>query len=167
MTCKGICIRHKAQKPVGSGRYASGQKRCQICEIFIKWDGLWCPCCGYRLRTKPRNLKYKAKLRARKKRQKSHTLPRPYQFMYKFHVTMQNEGSDITVVRYAKSETRRIFLIKFLSFQNGCFISLAEGSNRIGSISVSISSSNKVNTAKVIPSKFDSMFVSTNFREGV
>ncbi|MEW5841150.1 MAG: hypothetical protein AB1753_09120, partial [Thermoproteota archaeon] len=41
------------------------QKRCQICEIFIKWDGLWCPCCGYRLRTKPRNLKYKAKLRAR------------------------------------------------------------------------------------------------------
>jgi len=65
MTCKGICIRHKAQKPVGSGRYASGQKRCQICEIFIKWDGLWCPCCGYRLRTKPRNLKYKAKLRAR------------------------------------------------------------------------------------------------------
>ena len=65
LTCKGICIRHKAQKPVGSGRYASGQKRCQICEIFIKWDGLWCPCCGYRLRTKPRNLKYKAKLRAK------------------------------------------------------------------------------------------------------
>jgi hypothetical protein len=68
MTCKGICVRHKAQKPVGSGRYASGQKRCQICEIFIKWDGLWCPCCGYRLRTKPRNLKYKAKLRARTKK---------------------------------------------------------------------------------------------------
>lgn len=65
MTCKGICTRHKAQKPVGAGRYASGQKRCQICEIFIKWEGLWCPCCGYRLRTKPRNLKYKAKLRTR------------------------------------------------------------------------------------------------------
>jgi hypothetical protein len=67
MTCKGICLRHKAQKPVGSGRYALGQKRCQICELFIKWDGLWCPCCGYRLRTKPRNLKYKAKLRSRKR----------------------------------------------------------------------------------------------------
>jgi hypothetical protein len=65
MTCKGICSRYKAQKPVGTGRYASGQRRCQICEIFIKWEGLWCPCCGYRLRTKPRNLKYKAKLRAR------------------------------------------------------------------------------------------------------
>jgi len=65
MTCKGICPRYKAQKPVGTGRYASGQRRCQICEIFIKREGLWCPCCGYRLRTKPRNLKYKAKLRAR------------------------------------------------------------------------------------------------------
>lgn len=64
MACKGICTRHRAQKPVG-GRYASGQKRCQICQIFIKWDGLWCPCCGYRLRTRPRNLKYKEKLRER------------------------------------------------------------------------------------------------------
>ena len=67
MTCKGICIRHKAMKPVGTGRYSTGQKRCQVCEIFLKWEGLWCPCCGYRLRTRPRNLKYKAKLRARKR----------------------------------------------------------------------------------------------------
>jgi len=49
MTCKGICIRHKAQKPPGTGRYSTGQKRCQVCEIFLRWDGLWCPCCGYRL----------------------------------------------------------------------------------------------------------------------
>ena len=41
MTCKGICIRHKAQKPVGSGRYALGQRRCQICEIFAS-TGLDC-----------------------------------------------------------------------------------------------------------------------------
>jgi len=74
MTCKGICIRHKASKPVGTGRYSTGQKRCQVCEIFLKWDGLWCPCCGYRLRTKPRNLKYKAKLRARKEIAKSKVL---------------------------------------------------------------------------------------------
>jgi hypothetical protein len=33
----------------------------------MTWNGLWCPCCNYRLRTKPRNLKYKARLRARKK----------------------------------------------------------------------------------------------------
>jgi hypothetical protein len=65
MVCKGICMRHKAQKPVGMGRYAAGQRRCQICQMFIKWEGLRCPCCGYRLRTKPRNLKYRVKLRQR------------------------------------------------------------------------------------------------------
>jgi hypothetical protein len=32
----------------------------------LKWDGLTCPCCGYKLRTRPRNLKYKARLRAGK-----------------------------------------------------------------------------------------------------
>jgi hypothetical protein len=74
MVCKGICVRHKAMKPIGIGRYSTGQKRCQICEIFLKWDGLWCPCCGYRLRTKPRNLKYKAKLRSRKEIEKSRVL---------------------------------------------------------------------------------------------
>ena len=42
MSCKGICIRHKAPKPVGSNRYANGQKRCQQCNLFIKWmdDGV-------------------------------------------------------------------------------------------------------------------------------
>jgi hypothetical protein len=65
MTCKGRCVAYKAQKPLGAGRYTSGQKRCQVCEVFLKWDGLWCPCCGYRLRIKPRNLKYKVKLRAK------------------------------------------------------------------------------------------------------
>jgi hypothetical protein len=62
LACKGISSRPKVTKPVSSGRYSTGHKRCQVCEIFLKWDGLWCPCCGYRLRTQPRNLKYKAKL---------------------------------------------------------------------------------------------------------
>lgn len=74
---------------------------------------------------------------------------------------MQNKESNILVIRTAKSESGRIFFIKFLFFENGCFIAIAETSDRIGSISVSISSSNKVNTAKVIPSKFDSIFIST------
>jgi hypothetical protein len=69
MTCKGICIRHKAQKPAGSVRYATGQKRCQVCEIFIKWDGLWCPCCGYRVRTRPRGQKFKERLRVIKQKE--------------------------------------------------------------------------------------------------
>jgi hypothetical protein len=55
MICKGICIRKKAF----SNNYNNGQKRCQICELFIKWNGLRCPCCHCRLRTKPRNVKLK------------------------------------------------------------------------------------------------------------
>jgi len=51
MVCKGTCVRHKAMKPRNPviSRYSTGQKRCQICETFLIWDGLWCPCCGYRL----------------------------------------------------------------------------------------------------------------------
>lgn len=67
MTCKGICIRYKAPKTAGLGRYAIGHRRCQVCDIFIRWDDVWCPCCGYKLRTKPRNMNYEAKIRVRKK----------------------------------------------------------------------------------------------------
>ena len=74
---------------------------------------------------------------------------------------MQDEGSDALIVRTVRAPSTRIFLIRFLSFQNGCFIVVAESSNRIGSMYVSITSSNKVNTAKVIPSKYDSMFINT------
>ena len=31
------------------------------------WDGLWCPCCGCRLRMGPRLFKHKAKLRIKEK----------------------------------------------------------------------------------------------------
>ena len=64
MGCKGICVHHKAL-----GRYAIGNKRCQICEIFIKWDAIFCPCCGYRLRNGPRLFRHKAKLRIKRKEQ--------------------------------------------------------------------------------------------------
>lgn len=62
MTCKGICLRHKALKPKNGQRYILGQKRCQICNIFIMWPIATCPCCGGRLRTRPRNGKYKSML---------------------------------------------------------------------------------------------------------
>jgi len=62
MTCKEICIKYKATRPHSGGRYSSGQKRCQICDIFLKWEGLLCTCCRYRLRIKPRNRHWKAKL---------------------------------------------------------------------------------------------------------
>ena len=62
MSCKGISIRHKAV----SNHYANGQKRCRVCQLFIKWDGVWCPCCRCRLRTRPRSFKFKRKLREEK-----------------------------------------------------------------------------------------------------
>jgi hypothetical protein len=69
MSCKGICFRHKAQKPqaVPYGRYAAGQKRCQICDIFFHWNNLWCPCCGYRLRIHPRERRYREIFRAKER----------------------------------------------------------------------------------------------------
>lgn len=63
MSCKGVCIRYKAMKEAKAGRYIVGQKRCQVCDIFMRWDGIWCPCCGYRLRSLPRNSKYKQKVK--------------------------------------------------------------------------------------------------------
>ena len=61
MTCKGICLHLKAL-----GRYATGNKRCRICDLFIKWEGVFCPCCGYKLRTMPKSTKSKAKLRRKR-----------------------------------------------------------------------------------------------------
>lgn len=63
MPCRNICPRYKATKPAKGGRYQAGQIRCQHCAIFIWWDGLYCPCCQRKLRTKPRKLKAKQKLR--------------------------------------------------------------------------------------------------------
>lgn len=61
MVCKGICGKYKAKWGSHRYRYASGQKRWNVCEIFVKWEGRWCPCCGMSLRTRPRVSKYKEK----------------------------------------------------------------------------------------------------------
>jgi len=55
MTCRGICARYKASKSNSySSHYALGNKRCSRCEVFIKWDGIHCPCCKLILRTSPK-----------------------------------------------------------------------------------------------------------------
>ena len=74
---------------------------------------------------------------------------------------MQGGGPVTLIERKVISPSKRVFLIRLLSFQNGWFISVSEGSDRIGSLHVSIASSNKVNTARVIPSKYDSIFINT------
>ena len=69
MTCKGICHRHRAQERSGD-RYANGQKRCQVCQIYMKCDELRCPCCKSKLRTKSRNSAFKKGFAVVKKYQK-------------------------------------------------------------------------------------------------
>ena len=65
---QGYMLTLQSTKPVDHiGRYVIGQKRCQACETYIQWNNFWCPCCGYRLRTKPRNSKSKQKLKITRK----------------------------------------------------------------------------------------------------
>ena len=54
MACRGICIAYKAGKPYATTRYEKGQKRCSVCSMYMIWDGSSCPCCGLKLRIKPR-----------------------------------------------------------------------------------------------------------------
>lgn len=62
MTCRRICKKYHAGVIPRIGRYASGQKRCNECEIFMYVDGEQCPCCGTSLRSKPRSKKLKAQM---------------------------------------------------------------------------------------------------------
>jgi hypothetical protein len=44
MVCKDTCIKYRARKPQPTlSRYDAGQKRCQVCAIFIEWKGVQCP----------------------------------------------------------------------------------------------------------------------------
>ena len=61
-TCKNICINYKFPTNGGNSRmYLNGAKRCQNCHdgIYLLWAGIFCPCCGIRLRLRPRKSKLK------------------------------------------------------------------------------------------------------------
>ena len=57
--------------------------------------------------------------------------------------------------------SKRKFQFQVLKFDNGYFISISEEELRIGSISVSLATTNQTNTAKVIPDKNDQLFIDT------
>lgn len=59
-------------------RYAIGQKRCGTCELFLTWDfDNSCPCCGHRLRLKPKNARLKRQFNNRlKQKELYHKLER-------------------------------------------------------------------------------------------
>jgi hypothetical protein len=53
MSCNELCEKYRAKRNHNiPSRYTEGQKRCSICEIFIKWNENNCPCCNYKLRTR-------------------------------------------------------------------------------------------------------------------
>ena len=53
LDCTGECKRLPSifgVRGLGGPTYADGRKTCMSCRISIKYDGLYCPCCGTRLR---------------------------------------------------------------------------------------------------------------------
>ena len=53
----------------------------------------------------------------------------------------------------------RIFYIRELRFDNGCFLAICEGeSERIGGLSVALKIAQRVNSSNVIPMKYGSVF---------
>lgn len=73
---------------------------------------------------------------------------------------MEKNRNDSVKVSFIDSPSNRRFIVKFLNFENGCFVSISESDNLIGSISVSINTKD-LTTATVIPSKYDSMFINS------
>ena len=54
--CKNICKLYKLRRNNASPSYYDlGCKRCVECEVFLKYDGMRCPCCDRILRIKPHN----------------------------------------------------------------------------------------------------------------
>ena len=58
LICKNTCLNpvyehRKVVKHVAETDY----KKCSKCCVFIKWDGIYCPCCGVRLSNRAKNNK--------------------------------------------------------------------------------------------------------------
>ena len=77
------------------------------------------------------------------------------------HNSIKMEEKDNVLVKDIQIEDKRTIRIKLIFFENGCFIIVSENSNKIGSITRSSSISNKVTSAIIIPSKFDSIFINS------
>jgi hypothetical protein len=61
----------------------------------MKWDGLWCPCCGCRVRTKPRNSKFKQKLKTIRKKHNKNKEKQPLLIYKKNDVTINSSSPFI------------------------------------------------------------------------
>lgn len=59
-SCKGTCENFRAESVQNKVRYVLGHKRCSYCSIFLQVEGVRCPCCGAKMRSKARHKKRKA-----------------------------------------------------------------------------------------------------------
>ena len=54
--CKNLCSNGEYEhKKLVRGDLKREYKRCSKCCIFLKYEGVFCPCCGVRLKYSPRN----------------------------------------------------------------------------------------------------------------
>ena len=72
LTCNGVCESKYGGKIREGGNgstkmYQGGYKRCKTCECWLKWEGMFCPCCGVMLRSQPYSMKAKRRLRELRK----------------------------------------------------------------------------------------------------
>ncbi|MBT4327841.1 MAG: hypothetical protein HOD60_13205 [Candidatus Nitrosopelagicus sp.] len=59
MPCNQVCEKYRFVRDKHKKIYNSGASRCNgRCQIFISFTGIFCPCCGVKLRKSPRNKHY-------------------------------------------------------------------------------------------------------------
>ncbi len=51
-SCNGICDRQQREQVKG---FATGQKYCSVCTLYITTNFIYCSCCGRKYRTKKRS----------------------------------------------------------------------------------------------------------------
>jgi hypothetical protein len=62
MACLNLCENLSSRTKVGYPYYVDGRKYCHRCEIYLHYDGAFCPCCGTALRITPTSKRDKEKL---------------------------------------------------------------------------------------------------------
>jgi len=56
MTCNRVCLEYSVSYGGRKGTYNDPLvKRCAECEVYLKYEGRFCPCCGAKLRSRPKN----------------------------------------------------------------------------------------------------------------
>lgn len=51
--CKDTC-KHYEIRSIFNNVLPKDFKKCRVCYLQIKWEGVWCPCCGSRLSSRSR-----------------------------------------------------------------------------------------------------------------